>query len=326
MLVTNFWDFQLVGQDRAGNPILLERYRLADSESAFWTASSRSRALAAKEGERFVEFLKRVMLQMAPLASPQDVAWFLASYARDAKSRIEGVELDALSALRAALEDALGLKFEGEKGDHFFRSTLVQTLFYGIFSAWVLWSKQRAPDSIERFDWRSAQWSLNVPMIRALYEQVATPTRLQPLGLVEVLNWAGDALNRVDRAAFFTRFEEHHAVQYFYEPFLEAFDPRLRKELGVWYTPREIVQYMVARVDTVLQEELGLPDALALAPISWRCWSGSRSGSKSVAATRWRRTRSSGRRWNGSSGSKSSRRRSWSLTCSLGCSRTLVCR
>ena len=35
------------------------------------------------------------------------------------------------------------------------------------------------------------------------------------------------------------------AVQYFYEPFLEAFDPELRKELGVWYTPREVVQYML---------------------------------------------------------------------------------
>jgi predicted helicase len=81
--------------------------------------------------------------------------------------------------------------------------------------------------------------------------------------LVEVLNWAGDALNQVEPAVSFTRFEEHHAVQYFYESFLEAFDPRLRKELGVWYTPREIVQYMVARVATVLQEELGLPDGLA---------------------------------------------------------------
>ncbi len=30
-------------------------------------------------------------------------------------------------------------------------------------------------------------------------------------------------------------------MQYFYEPFLEAFDPELRKELGVWYTPPEIV-------------------------------------------------------------------------------------
>ena len=52
-------------------------------------------------------------------------------------------------------------------------------------------------------------------------------------------------------------------MQYFYEPFLEAFDPELRKELGVWYTPPEIVQYMVTRVDTVLREELGIADGLA---------------------------------------------------------------
>ena len=44
---------------------------------------------------------------------------------------------------------------------------------------------------------------------------------------------------------------------------LRRFDPALRKELGVWYTPTEIVQYMVARVDTVLREELGIDDGLA---------------------------------------------------------------
>ena len=54
-----------------------------------------------------------------------------------------------------------------------------------------------------------------------------------------------------------------HAVQYFYEPFLEAFDPELRKQLGVWYTPPEIVQYQVARVDTVLRTELDIADGLA---------------------------------------------------------------
>ena len=73
-----------------------------------------------------------------------------------------------------------------------------------------------------------------------------------------MLEWAGAALNRVDRTVFFGQFDEGHAVQYFYEPFLEAFDPELRKELGVWYTPPEIVQYMVARVDTVLKEELDI--------------------------------------------------------------------
>ena len=52
-------------------------------------------------------------------------------------------------------------------------------------------------------------------------------------------------------------------MQYFYEPFLEAFDPELRKQLGVWYTPPEIVKYMVARVDQVLKSDFGRPDGLA---------------------------------------------------------------
>jgi predicted helicase len=49
----------------------------------------------------------------------------------------------------------------------------------------------------------------------------------------------------------------------FYEPFLAAFDPELRTQFGVWYTPREIVRYMVERVDRVLRSELGVADGLA---------------------------------------------------------------
>ena len=52
-------------------------------------------------------------------------------------------------------------------------------------------------------------------------------------------------------------------MPYFYEPFLEAFDPDLRKQLGVWYTPVEVVRYMVARVDKALKDDLGIADGLA---------------------------------------------------------------
>ena len=264
VLVTNYRDFILLGRDADGKPIELETYRLAESEFAFWAATSAPHILDERQGERFCEFLKRVLLYAAPLTNPADVAWFLASFARDARARIEGVELPALTSVRAALEEALGITFEGSRGDHFFRSTLVQTLFYGIFSAWVLWSKKRpVGHSAATFDWRITPWELHVPLIRGLFEQVAMPSRLGPLGLVEVLDRTGAALNRIEPEAFFARFEADHAVQYFYEPFLEAFDPELRKQLGVWYTPPEIVHYMVARVDTVLREELGLADGLA---------------------------------------------------------------
>jgi Type ISP C-terminal specificity domain/N-6 DNA Methylase len=264
VLVTNYRDFVLVGVDHEGKVTNRESFSLAPNEKEFWLAASHPHATAQQHGERFVEYLRRVMLHAAPLTQPKDVAWFLASYARDAKMRIESTELPALTAVREALEEALGLKFEGEKGEHFFRSTLVQTLFYGVFSAWVLWSRKHPPtERSARFDWQTAAWSLHVPMIKALFEQVATPSKLEGLGLVEVLDWTSAVLNRVDRKAFFENFEEGHAVQYFYEPFLEAFDPELRKELGVWYTPTEVVQYMVARVDTVLREELEIADGLA---------------------------------------------------------------
>ena len=102
-----------------------------------------------------------------------------------------------------------------------------------------------------------------MPVVQALFDQIATPSLLGSLGLVPVLDLGGRGAQPRRSRAFFSRFEQHHAVQYFYEPFLEAFDPELRKELGVWYTPPEIVEYMVARVDTVLREELDMPDGLA---------------------------------------------------------------
>jgi len=269
VLVTNYRDFILVGQDREGKSVKLETFRLAPNETAFWDAARHYRRTTQEHGERLIEYLKRVMLHAAPLTRPEDVAWFLASYARDAKARIDGKDLPALSGLRTALEEALGLKIEGtkqdpEKGEHFFRSTLIQTLFYGVFAAWVLWHKKNPiPDPKKPFDWRLTPWFLRVPMIRVLYEQVATPTKLGPLGLEEVLDWTATVLNRVDRPSFFEKFDIGHAVQYFYEPFLKTFDPELRKDLGIWYTPPEIVQYIVARVDTVLREELGIADGLA---------------------------------------------------------------
>lgn len=263
VLVTNYREFLLLKRSPSGSVQRLEGFRLANSEASFWTLAAHPRELAPGLTERFSEYLKRALLHAAALNNPRDVAFFLASYARDAQARVDRAgDLPALQALRVALEEALGMKFEAEKGEHFFRSTLVQTIFYGVFSAWVLWHKEN-PVRHDAFDWKAAAWTLHVPMIKTLFEQIATPTKLGPLDLVEVLDWTAATLNRVDRAAFFERFVETHAVQYFYEPFLEAFDPELRKQLGVWYTPPEIVEYMVARVDTVLREELEIVDGLA---------------------------------------------------------------
>src|SRR5262245_23858958 len=168
-----------------------------------------------------------------------------------------------MATVRKALEDALGLKVTDAKGERFFRSTLVQTLFYGVFAAWVLWHRF-GPAAAYRFDWEKASKYLHVPILRKLFRELTDPAQLDAWdNLTEVMGWAADTLNRVQRGAFFDRFKDAEAVQYFYEPFLEAFDPDLRKQLGVWYTPPEVVRYMVGRVDQVLKSDFGRPDGLA---------------------------------------------------------------
>ena len=168
-------------------------------------------------------------------------------------------------------------------------------------------------------------------MLQALFQQLSQPGRLRPLGLVEVLDWTAAALDRVDREAFFSRFNEGEAVPYFYEPFLEAFDPALRKQLGVWYTPAEVVRYMVARVDRALKDDLDIPEGLAAENVyvldpccgtggpTWRrCCAASPPTSRARGSVRSPARGSGRRRPNGCSASRSCPRRSSSPICRSG--------
>ncbi|MXZ01765.1 N-6 DNA methylase [Candidatus Poribacteria bacterium] len=262
VLVTNLREFALVGQDNGGAKATLERYSLADSVPALDELLEHTTRESNRHGVSLGEYLLRVMSHRSTISEPRDLARLLASYARDALQRVEQAaeEEDSLATIREAIEQALGMSFESEDGGRFFRSTLVQTLFYGVFAAWVLWA--RAGDT-KRFTWEDTRKHLRAPVLRMLFHQITDPGRLERLRLDEVLDWIEAALDRVDRKAFLTRFSEGEAVQYFYEPFLEAFDPNLRKQLGVWYTPREIVRYMVACVDRALRDDLGIDKGLA---------------------------------------------------------------
>ncbi len=237
VLVTNMRDFVLIGEDDSGQPVKLESFRLAESESEFLEHLAKPRAFAGRvrqdtaeyrAGEdllpnkgrddaptiarSFGEYLLRVLSHRAALAEPNDLAWLLASYARDGLARVEAAgDAPQLDALSSALEEALGIRFKGDSGSRFFRSTLVQTLFYGVFSAWVLWAR-KAPTPEEKFNWHEAVWHLRAPVLRALFQQLSGPGRLQSLDLVEVLDWTAAALDRVDRKAFFSRFDEGEAV------------------------------------------------------------------------------------------------------------------
>jgi Type ISP C-terminal specificity domain/N-6 DNA Methylase len=231
-----------------------------------------------------LEIFERSVTDYAPLADPASLAKVLARQARDAKDQLP----EDLKVVKPLLEDyrqALGLSFniDDEKGDRFFRSSLVQTAFYSLFAAWVLWDKSKEEERLKaiaegrplpaetRFEIDDAHSYLPIPFLDALLHDIRHPKRLKALGLEDHLARAIATLNRVNRPLFrarmtFPTIDEQTtaaAITYFYEPFLEAFDPKLRDDLGVWYTPPEIVRYQVRRVHHILKTELNRPRGLA---------------------------------------------------------------
>ncbi|WP_228766228.1 type ISP restriction/modification enzyme [Pelagerythrobacter aerophilus] len=220
----------------------------------------------------FAAIVDRAVTDFAPLADPADLAKVLARQARDAKDAMPG-DLRPISVLLDDFALALGLSFDldDEKGDRFFRGSLIQTAFYSLFAAWILWDRDASkPDN--PFTINDAEGYLRIPFLQELFHDLRSPRYLRQLDLAVHLERAVATLNRVDLSLFkqrmsFPTASGHSptvaAITYFYEPFLEAFDPELREELGVWYTPPEIVHYQVRRVHHLLKTELGIARGLA---------------------------------------------------------------
>jgi type I restriction-modification system DNA methylase subunit len=62
--------------------------------------------------------------------------------------------------------------------------------------------------------------------------------------------------------------EEHRLFEkdpfiYFYEDFLKAYDPAMRKGRGVYYTPPPVVNFIVRAIDDILKDTFGIADGLA---------------------------------------------------------------
>ena len=274
VLLSNVRGFGLLTCDPSfkrelGKPVPPNK-RILEKTVDLWSAVSSKSKVDSVAADDLISIVTRAVTDLARVGSPADLAKILARQARDAKAGIP----DDLKPLKPLLDDyrqALGLAFDidDEKGARFFRSSLVQSVFYALFAAWILWDKQA--DKTASFEVDDAHQYLPIPFLDALLHDIRHPSRMKHLGLEAHMARAIKTLNRIDRPLFRSRMSfptidgetTIAAITYFYEPFLEAFDPMLREELGVWYTPPEIVRYQVQRVHYLLKSELGRPRGLA---------------------------------------------------------------
>lgn len=188
------------------------------------------------------------------ITEPAQVARLLALHATRMRDAIAATgNVDALLApISAALRDGLQIDVQAD----LLVPTVVQTLVYGLFAAWL---ESEQPGE---FSWMDTAYALEVPVFADVLHAALRPQLVRASGLTHHLDAIARVLAWTDRQAFAAQFDGA-AIEYFYEPFLAAFDQPLRDRLGVWYTPREVAEYQVARADYHLKHDLGFADGLA---------------------------------------------------------------
>lgn len=260
VLLSNIHGFALVAV-RAGvtrdpaKPVKPADREMLD-EATLWSSAEALRAgrpISTGGLKSLADLLDRAVMEFAPIAEPETLARILATQARRAKADLPP-KFDAVRSLVDDYGAALGITFEGEEGQEFFRSSLIQTAFYGLFAAWALWHRE---NDGKPFSWERLDHYLRIPFLGKLFYEFRHPDRLEELHLARHLDRATETLARVDRTAFFKKFHAPNlndesrdvttgvvdvfttAITYFYEPFLESFDPRPAKAArGLVHAPR----------------------------------------------------------------------------------------
>ena len=136
-----------------------------------------------------------------------------------------------------------------------------QTIAYGMFAA-----RYHDP-TLQNFSREEAVKLIpkSNPFLRKLFKDIADED------LDTRLVWIIDELVNVflasDVASIMKNFgkstKQEDPVVHFYETFLGAYNPALRKARGVWYTPQPVVNFIVRAVDDILKKEFDLPEGLA---------------------------------------------------------------
>jgi predicted helicase len=103
------------------------------------------------------------------------------------------------------------------------------------------------------------------PFLRKMFADIAGPD------LDDRISWLVDDLVTLLQKAkmdlilhdFAKRLNRKDPVVHFYETFLAEYDPKLKKARGIYYTPDEVVSYIVRSIDILLKEKFGLKRGLA---------------------------------------------------------------
>ena len=131
-----------------------------------------------------------------------------------------------------------------------------QTVLYGLFVARI---NDKSPKTFSLLEAAELIPSIN-PFLKKIFKELAL-AHLHPFvkGIVEDLV----LLFKVSDMGKVLRKYGKDPMVHFYEDFLEAYNPKIKNDFGVWYTPKEVVDFIVDSVDSLLKKSLGIEQGLA---------------------------------------------------------------
>ena len=216
-----------------------------------------------------VQLLSRFfVVSRSAIGRPADLAVELAWRARHLKGLArEELEREqhrgqgTLKTLHEVFNKALAPLSEDEFADAY-----AQTITYGMLAArWL--SADRAELLFARKNVTQLLPSTS-PFLHQLFQQLVNSD------FDRNLTWLlDDITSLLARTSVAQVFEgERDPSIHFYQDFLDAYDPAIRRAMGVYYTPDEIVEHMVRSLDQAIRDRWRL--RLGLADTStWRDWS-----------------------------------------------------
>lgn len=227
------------------------------------TSDAKAAALIAQhDPAAFLDILGQLAIAQPPSPSnAAQLANFLAHAARLVRESVLE-RLDEFSAAKAKDRPLQMVRDEfrevlyahpeagGYKGefDTLFSAAFAQTLAFGL-----LLVRESTNEPVDKDAWE--HMPPEHPLMKTALRVLSEPEIVEQIGLgFDVLF---DTVNAFDRTILAPKPGRHDPILYFYEDFLETFDPDAKQRYGVYYTPVEVVRYMVGALDRALRENLG---------------------------------------------------------------------
>ena len=194
------------------------------------------------------------------ITSPEVLAKYLARRTRELQTQIATTLTDEDSEIYGMFSAFKELLISTLTPDDF-ADMYAQTLAYGLFAARCTlpnatnFSRHTAAEALPRSN----------PFLVQLFYHVASPTLEKNITYIldDIAALLSNVPTEMLRTAFAARNHLEDPVIHFYETFLAEYDPQRRVDRGIYYTPPQVISYIVRSVDSLLKTELNRPDGLA---------------------------------------------------------------